>query len=175
MIHLHPYNDPEAWEVFRFLDGSDFIEAEIVRGARATNPGLFADWHQMEGVRLLSHVVLAEQGATRRPFAVIGLSHSGQAGVAHAAMLAKDHRQYRRELIELGIAIRHGLPDFCAEHGVRRIEARAWAHHPTASRFLQAIGFQMEAAMAGFGADKPTEFLQFAYVSPTPARKTPCA
>lgn len=170
MIDLRPYTDLGAWSVFQLLDGHDYREAEAIRGAGCSNLGLFADWRQLEGARFLSHVVYARRGTTRIAFAVLGLCHTGQAGVAQAAMLAKQHKLFRRELAELGAAIRDGLPEYCRAAGVRRIEARAWAGHPTAARFLEAVGFTHEARMPGFGGDGAAEFHQFAY---TPPRSRP--
>lgn len=171
MIQLRPFTDAEAWRVFLFLDGFDFIEAELVRGARALNVSLFADWRQVEGARLLSYVVVGRGG----PFAVLGLSHTGQAGVAQAALLARDHKRHRRELAELGCAIRREMPAFCAEQGIHRVEARCWSDHPTASRFLEAVGFRHEADMPGFGTDGHATFQLYAYVHQQPQEVSPCA
>lgn len=164
MIELRLFNDADAWSVFQLLDGNDFVEAELTRGRAATNVGLFADWRSVEGARLLSQVAVAVRGRKRIPFAVVGLSHTGQAGVAQAAMLAKSHRFFMRELAELGLAIRKGMPAFCRDHGIFRIEARCWADHPRAARFLEATGFHAEARLRGFGGGATrAEFIQYAF------------
>ncbi|MEO1024035.1 MAG: hypothetical protein AAFX07_00595 [Pseudomonadota bacterium] len=164
MIELRPYSDLDAWSVFRFLDGNDFAEAEAVRGSAASNIGLFADWRQVEGARLTSSVVAGKRPSGYEPFAVVAMCHSGQAGVAQAAMLAKDHRKWRRELVELGSLMRRRLVPICEEFGVHRIEARCWNRHPTASRFLEFIGFQFETDMPGFGGSGQVVFQQYAFL-----------
>lgn len=168
MIQPRPYNDADAWAVFRMLDGWDFLEAEAVRGTSASGLSLFGDWRQVEGARILSHVILADRDGRSQPFAVLGLGHTGQAGVAQAALLAKCHRTFRRELAELGAVIRRELPEFCKEHGIFRVEARCWSRHPTASRLLEALGFDHETDMPGFGGDGMGVFRQFAFVPPQP-------
>jgi hypothetical protein len=167
MIELHPYSDHAANHVLSMLDPMDHIEAELVRGASASHLALFADWRSMEGMRVMS-LVLCEtrpQGAT--PFAVLALSNTGQAGVAQAAFLSRSHSRFRRSLLEAAQRIRQELPDFCAEHGIHRIEARSWADHPRAGRFLSFCGFYLETPMPGFGADGGVTFNQFAWICPT--------
>lgn len=167
MIKLAPYDDTAALAVFRALDVNDQREAELIRGDLPANPfQLWADWRAAQAWRVLSMMAYTGQAGTV-PFAVFGLSHTGQAGVAAAALLARDHGLYRRQLQELGSAIRVKLPDEARARGIRRIEARAWAHHPTASRLLFALGFDHEADMAGFGPDGSHVYRQFALLIPT--------
>jgi hypothetical protein len=163
LIQLRPYDDLSAMVVIERLDAHDRLEAEIVRGAATTHLQLFADWRGQEAVRITSLVAVTP---TAQPFAIFALGHTGQAGVAEAALLARDHRQFRRPLAELGIMLRAGIPDFARRYGIRRIEARAWAGHPTAGRLLAALGFRAEADMPGFGATGAEVYRQFAWLSP---------
>lgn len=165
MIRLRPYDDLAAMAVINRLDPHDQIEAETVRGAPVTALALFADWRAMQAVRLASWVI---HTATGQPFALLGLSHTGQAGVAAAALVARDHRQYRRELAAAARMIRADMPMFAAERGIHRIEARAWVDHPRASVFLALVGFRNEtpADMPGFGRDGSAWFRQFAWIAP---------
>lgn len=163
MIRLHPYDDLSAMAVMRHLDHHDQLEADLTRGATTTALSLFAEWRAMQAIRVASHVAQTVGGT---PFAVFALANTGQAGVAQAALLARDHAYYRRPLAELAIAIRNGLPGFCTERGIHRIEARAWAAHPTASRLLHALGFTHETDMPGFGLTGAITFRQFAWLSP---------
>lgn len=160
MISARPYDDMAAFAVLRDLDAFDQLEAEAVRGARATHLAIFAEWRGMEPHRVASWVV---QTAAGTPFAVVALANTGQAGVAGAAMLARDHARYRRELVQLARAIRTRMPSFAAQAGIHRIEARAWADHPRASQFLTMVGFRHEADMPGFGCDGHEMFRQFAW------------
>lgn len=168
MIELLPYEAELALRVFRALDPHDKIEAELVRGAATSDVTLFAEWHGANGWRLASFVVTA--GALRSPFAVLGLSNTGQAGVGQAALLAARHSAHRRSLARLARILRRDLPDWAARHSVHRIECRAWARHPTAPGFLASCGFALEAPMPGFAAGRET-FLQFAWTHP-PTKET---
>lgn len=163
MIELRPFDDFAAMDVIRNLDPFDQMEAEATRGARASHLAIWADWRAVEGVRVASWIV--QRSATALPFALVGLANTGQAGVAQAAMLARDHIRFRRELVAAARAIRDGMPGFCDDLGIHRIEARAWAGHPRASTFLQLVGFHHETDMPGFGPDGTTTFRQFAWVA----------
>jgi hypothetical protein len=161
MIEIRPYDDFEAMAVFRQLDPDDFLEAELVRGAAVSHLSLWGDWRQAQHARLASYV-FSYAGA---PFAVGALAHSGAAGVAEAALLAREHRRFRRPLIRLARQIRSELPEFCARLGIRRIEARCYAGHPRAAQFLEFLGFRHEADLPGFGATGAVVFRQFAWVA----------
>lgn len=160
MIEARPFEDLAAMAVLSRLDPADQLEAELTRGAPATALSLFAEWRAMQAIRVISHIAYARGQA----FALFALANTGQAGVAQAALLARDHAIYRRPLAELALTIRNHMPGFCAEHGIHRIEARAWADHPTASRLLTALGFHAECDMPGFGLTGAITFRQFAYV-----------
>jgi hypothetical protein len=169
MIQLRPYDDLSAMAVIQRLDTHDRLEAEIIRGAATTALGLFADWRAMEPLRVASFVVHTTPDRGAHPFALLGLSNSGQAGVAEAALLARDHRAFRRPLAVLAARLRLKFPDWCRERGIHRIEARCWFQHPTASSLLAAIGFAHEADMLGFGRDGSEIYRQFAWhARPTP-------
>ncbi len=165
MIQTRPYDELAAVAVFRGLDPHDLLEAQIVRGVAATHLALFSDWHAMQAHAVLSIVVLTGPVRGAVPFGVLMLGNTGQAGVAQAAFLARDHFRFRRELVQAARAIRAEMPRFCRARGINRIEARAWAGHPRAHRFLGAIGFEAEAIMHGFGAQGAEAFIQFAWVA----------
>lgn len=162
MIQLRPFDDFAAMEVIRHLDPYDQLEAEATRGARSSHLAIWADWRAIEGARVASWVVHRDSGL---PVAVVALANTGQAGVAQAAMLARDHRRFRRELVAVARAIRTDMPGFCNKLGIHRIEARAWAAHPRASAFLRLVGFHHETDMPGFGPGGTETFRQFAWVA----------
>jgi len=164
MIEARPYEDRAAFSVFSMLDPDDHREAELSRGAPATHLALWAEWRSFESLRFLSLVLATGHGV---PFAVLGLGHTGQSGVAQAAFLSRNHVRFRIPLGRAALLIRHRLPAFCAEADIHRIEARSWAEHPTAGRFLRACGFTLDCAMPGFGPDGRAEFHQYAW---TPCR-----
>lgn len=175
MIQARPFTSLAAMAVFRQLDASDQMEAELLRGAPTPALDLFADWRGAAQGCLIN---LVFETAAGTPFAVLALAHTGVAGVAQAALLARDHARYRRHLAELAVLIRARMPGWCVEHGVRRVEARCWASHPTAPRLLRHLGFVMEAPMFGFGGHGRATFLQFAATfpafSPAPAPAPVC-
>lgn len=171
MITLRPFEDYAALAVFRALDVHDHMEAEAVRGASCTSLALFADWRAAQAHGPLS--IIAHTGPAARPFAVITLGNTGQAGVADAAMLACDHRRHAVALARLAVTIRKGLPTFARDTGISRIEARSWACHPTAARLLTAMGFTHDCDMPGFGGSGHATFRQFAWTAPLAAPATP--
>lgn len=174
MIAIRPYEDLAAMAVFRRLDVHDQIEAELVRGVSCTALALFADWRAAQAHGPLS--VIAVSGPAARPFAVLTLGNTGQSGVAEAALLACDHARHRVDLARLAVAIRARMPSWCAERGIRRLEARCWFDHPTASSLLTAIGFDHECDMQGFGGTGTVTFRQFAFLVPALALpETPLA
>jgi uncharacterized protein YjiS (DUF1127 family) len=176
MIDPRPYTDEAAMLVLSRLDPHDVLEAEAVRGEAVTHLSLFGDWRAMRGAWVAGWVVYTEmQGG--EPFALLALANTGQRGVAGASLLARDHRRYRRPMVQLARLIRETLPDFAADLGITRIEARAWARHPRASAFLQLVGFSHECDMPGFGRDGTETFRQFAWTDtslPALPRETPC-
>lgn len=160
-LRLAPYEDLAAKAVLDRLDPFDQMECDLVRGGATTGLAIWADWRAMQPHRLASFVV--HRGQT--PFAVFGLSHTGQAGVAAAAMLARDHATFRLPLARLVVMIRQALPGFAADRGIHRIEARSWADHPGASRLLSGIGFAPECDMRGFGLTGDAVFRQWAWLA----------
>lgn len=166
MIQLRPYEDLAAMAVLQRLDPMDRVEAELVRGAATTHLALFADWRAMQPARVASWVVLTDPSRGSDPFALLAIGNTGQAGVAEAALLARDHGRFRRPLAVLAATLRSEMPGWAMERGIHRIEARCWAGHPTASRLLAAIGFAHEADMPGFGGTGTTVYRQFAWLSP---------
>lgn len=162
-VHAQTYSDLAAMSVLSRLDPMDHLEAEMTRGRAVSHLAIFADWHAMEPARVVSLVLCTGHAAAPVPFAVLGLSLKGEAGVAQAALLSRDHTKFSRALIAACLLIRQKMPAFCKEHGIRRIEARSWAGHPRAARFLTSSGFRFETSMAGFGPDGTAEFRQFAW------------
>ncbi|QPM89147.1 hypothetical protein [Pseudooceanicola algae] len=160
MIHALPFDNQGAMAVFRWLDANDRREAEIVRGAPQDHIDLFCDWRAVQSVAALSFVLRTER---RTPFAVLAVVPTGQAGVAQAAMLARSHEGYRHSMARTAVMIRRGLPAWAQSVGFNRLEARCWAGHPTAARFLRGCGFHQETAVPGYGADGTETFLQFAW------------
>ncbi len=168
---LRPYDDLSAMAVLSALDPADQHEVDLVRGRATGHLALFAEWRGVEVARVISHVALTRGGT---PFAVLGLMNTGQAGVAAAALLARDHCRHARVLAALAVDIRHILPEWCRDRGIFRVEARSWSHHPTAARLLRAIGFCEECEMPGFGPAGQICFTQFALIIPAcPASVVP--
>ena len=163
MITVRPYDDLAAHAILSRLDPADFLEAEVTRGRSTTALELFADWRAMNTARMESWVLVTGAG---EPFALLGIAYTGQAGVAAAALLARDHRRFRRALAQAAVLIRDRLPSYAVESGVRRIEARAWGAHPTACNLLFSIGFEPEALMPGFGPEGRNCFVQYAWMPP---------
>lgn len=161
MIRIAPYEDLAAKVVIDRLDAADQLECELVRGAPASGLAIWADWRGMQSYRLASFVAFT--GAV--PFAIFGLSHTGQAGVAAGALLARDHAAFRLPLLRLAVRIRQELPGFAAAQGLHRIEARSWADHPTASRLLWGLGFTIDCDMRGFGLTGTVTFRQWAWLA----------
>ena len=161
-----PYSDHAAMAVLSRLDPSDQAEADHARGERSSHLQLFADWRAVEPARVVSLVLCAGSEAAPIPFAVLGLSNTGQAGVASAALLARDHIKFKRHLMATCLLIRDRMPPFCVEHGIHRIEARTWGGHPRASLFLRSCGFAFETDLHGYGREGRTVFRQFAWINP---------
>lgn len=173
MIELQPYSDHLAMHIFTTLDPNDHIEAEIVRGIATSHLAIFADWRSLEGARLLS-VIITDDSAQKTPIAILGLSNTGQAGVAQAALLSRNHERFKPQLREVAKQIRRELPEFAEEQGIHRVEARSWSEHPTANRFLRYCGFRLETKMPGFGATGAFTFNQFAWIPPNLKGETKC-
>jgi len=175
MIEVRPYDDFSAMSVLSRLDPNDQLEAEAIRGAPSSHLELFADWRAVQAHGIISHVLALDAEHGGAAFAVLTLGHTGQSGVAQAALLARDHRKYRRGLASAALRIRHHMPEFCAAAGIHRVEARCWADHPTAAAFLAAVGFEFETNMHGFGAYGSACFKQYAWVNQTTKGERPCA
>ena len=171
MSRVAPFDPVPAMAMFRALDPHDHMEAELVRGKTMLGAELWADWRAATAWQAISLMAYATPHATT-PFAVFALGNTGQAGVAQAALLARDHTIHRLALARLALWIRTNLPVQARAHGIRRVEARAWAGHPTASGLLAKLGFTHEAEMPGFGPDGGQTYRQFALIIP-PAPTTP--
>ena len=163
---------PVAWEdglglqVFADLDPHDWAEAERMRGRPVSSAGLWADWRAAAGIRIVDVVFLASHRRGRAPFAVFALAHTGIAGAAEAALLTRVVGDWRREIAMMAAGLREAVPGFRARHGVRRIEARSWAGHPSGSRLLEACGLRHEVRLAGFGSTGGLQMDQHAIVAP---------
>lgn len=161
MMRTGAYDDLAALTVFRHLDPADLAEAQALRGAGVRYPQLFAEWHAVQGAALLS-LVINWHGL---PVALLMLGHTGQAGVAQAALMGRDHRRFRAAMIATARRVRVEMPIFCRETGIHRIEARAWSGHPRAGIFLKLCGFQSEVQMPGFGSAGAEVFHQYAWTA----------
>lgn len=160
------WTDLPAFEVFKHLDPNDHREAEVARGIDQTHLSLFADWRAALGQMVLARVISERRASAEHPFALLGLTYTGLAGVAEAAFLSRDHALYRRQVAVAAILIRETLPTIAQQLGLHRIEARCWAKHPTAAQFLDAIGFAHETDQLGFGVTGAETFRLFAWVAP---------
>lgn len=169
MIRIQPWSDDAALAILRDLDVNDALEAALWRGGDAEPLSLWADW-RMAGPGSLIAAATRQLGAWA-PFALMALTPTGAAGVASAALMARDHARWRPELIELARHWRETLPGYCAERGVTRCECRSWVGHPTAARLLRHIGFRFEARLAGFGGGAIV-FDQYAWTAPNPSEET---
>lgn len=171
MIELAPYDEVAALAVFRQMDLHDLMESRLIRGMAAHHLQLFAEWHAAQGGLVLS--LVARDRAQGVPFALLALGQTGQHGVAQAALLARDHGRFRRELAQAGLRIRLELPEICSGLGIHRIEARCWRDHPTAAAFLRACRFRHECDMPGFGPKGAFTYRQFAWTRPETTHPTP--
>lgn len=160
------WTDLAAFEVFKHLDPHDHREAEMARGIAQTHLSLFADWRAVLGQMVFARVISERRTGAEHPFAVLGLTYTGLAGVAEAAFLARDHARYHRQVAAAALLIRAQLPTVAPALGIHRIEARCWAGHPTAATFLKHIGFSHEVDQRGFGTSGAETFRLFAWVAP---------
>lgn len=167
MIETRSYDDHAAFQVFSSLDANDLIEAQLVRGSNATHLALFADWRAIQAGGVVSVIFRTSAARGSKPFGVLALVNIGQPGIAQAAFLARDHVKFKYEIAQVALRIRHNMPEFCVNNGINRVEARCWARHPSAARFLRSTGFQFEADLPGFGVTGTETFQQFAWISPT--------
>ncbi|RIA01346.1 hypothetical protein D1122_01400 [Cereibacter sphaeroides] len=176
MIDVRPFDDLAAMAILQRLDPHDHLEAELMRGAPATPLALFADWRAMQQIRWLSYVAFTSPARGAKPFALFALAQSGFCGVGEAALLARDHGQFRRPLAELAILIRREMRAETARLGIHRVACRSWSDHPTAARLLEAIGFRHECDMPGYGRSGTVTFRQFAWTAPEvlPASQPAC-
>lgn len=164
MIEARPYSDQSAMVVLSSLDPFDHLEVEAAQGRQVGHLALFADWRSLQAISLESLVFCTGRAEGAQPFGLLAVTMTGQAGVAVASFLARDHRRYRRQIAEAAIMIRGAMHDLAARAGLNRIEVRCWALHPTASSFLELLGFVHEADLCGFGGpDRHHVFRQFAW------------
>ncbi len=163
MILVDEYDDLAAMAVLRNIDPQDRLEAQAVRGEVVTHLSLFGDWRAARPLHVLSLVI--RDARSHEAIALLALANTGQAGVASAALVARNHRRYRRQLAALARVIRKDMPEFARKAGIFRVEARAWASHPRASKFLHLVGFTHECVMPGFGRGGREQFVQFAWSS----------
>lgn len=163
LANLEPFNPADALSVFSDLDENDMLEAQLTRGDAADPYDLLAGWMALEAqgaVCFIGDIDLPYEGP---PIAVLALAPGSTPGLGHAAMLARDHKKWKRALVPLVRIIRDRLPAVAATMGFHRIEARSWAGHPTAATLLRATGFELEARMTGFGQSGEINFNQWAW------------
>ena len=95
MIRISDYEDLAAMAVMRDIDPFDRLEAEAVRGEVVSHLSLFGDWRAARGWHAVSLIVRAQPSDD--PIALLALANTGQHGVASAALVARNHRRYRRQ------------------------------------------------------------------------------
>lgn len=175
LVTLDRFTPDAALRVLSNLDENDQLEAQLMRGDSAAAYDMLADW-----------MMLARQGAVcfigaatapiSEPVAVLGILPGTTPGLGHVAMLARDHRFWKRVLVPLAREIRDRLPTQARAMGLHRLEAHSWAAHPTAASLLTAIGFRLDARMTGFGPSGCVYLNQWSwladYVSPLPDTPT---
>lgn len=151
-VILDPVSLDGLLDVLGALDAADAAEAALVGYSVQADPRPLA-LDLLAGADRGGTVLVAVDGPTGARFAVLGLSPAFvDGGVATCGLLARDHRRWRREIARLCGALRHALPEFAAARGLRRLEARSWAAHPTGRTLLAALGFGREAILPGYGA-----------------------
>ncbi len=164
LVTLAPFNPPDALRVFEMLDENDQLEAEVMRGDKALPYDMLADWMALEKQGAACFVAQVAPPYAE-PIAVMAIVRGGTPGLGHAAMLARDHRIWRRALVPAARAIRDGFPAQARAMGLHRIEARSWAGHPTAPSLLRAIGFELDAEMIGFGHSGEVNLNQWVWLA----------
>ncbi|MDR6266547.1 hypothetical protein [Roseobacter sp. N2S] len=170
-LAVYPYQTQLARSVFDFLDLNDLAEGRAVRGdPEATALDMFLDWHGANTYRLISHVITTRKSGRETPFAVLGLSHTGYAGVGQVALLARHHHLFARPLAETCVLARKNIEAVARRRGLTRLEARSWAGHPSGGRLLETIGFALETQMPGFGDGEIFE--QYGLQIPTTSTQT---
>lgn len=163
MIQLRPYDNLSAQAILTRLDPADLAEAALLRGGEVDGLDLFADWRASAAFWIGSRVAVTAPARGSRPFAVVAVTRASAPGIAHAALLARDHGRFRRELVMLARKLAADMPAWAAHHDLTRIEARSWAGHPRAAALLSAVGFRAECIMPGFGPDGREELIQWAW------------
>ncbi|MEM9782159.1 MAG: hypothetical protein AAF899_06755 [Pseudomonadota bacterium] len=143
-----------ALEVFGDIDRSDLCEVELTHGrpivAAEELLEIFKTAEKAHALCLIAWRHSPQGGAV--PFAILGLGCFTEC-VATAALLARDHRAWKRPLAHLVLELRRELPRFMFEMSLRRLEARSWPDHPTAASLLSGIGFEREASLPGCACD----------------------
>lgn len=160
---LADWDDRAVLEVLQDLDNRDWLELVAAKGRAASAFDLWAEWRQLRG---LGAVRVARWDAV--PFAVLGVINAGSLGVGQAALVARDHRRWRRGLVLLARLMRSELVAFAAAQDLWRIECRSWVGHPSAASLLAHLGFRLEAELAGFHPRGQGVFLQWAWTRADP-------
>ncbi|MEC9435152.1 MAG: hypothetical protein VYD87_19800 [Pseudomonadota bacterium] len=157
-----------ALAVLADLDRHDRTEAGFALGSRFEPGEALRQILRQEAAGALFFTVWSHAPAGgAMPFAIGGFSPVYMPGCVAGALLARDHRRWRRPLARLALALRVDLPGWARARGVDRIEARCWSSHPTAPGLLGAIGFAREAAVPRFVND-PAPLQQFALLPGIP-------
>lgn len=162
-VQLRPYDNLSAHAVLTRLDPADRAEAALIRGGEADGLDLFADWRAGAAFWIGSRVAVSSPVRGAVPFAVVAVTRAIAPGIAHAALLARDHGRFRRDLVELARLLAAELPGWAARERLTRIEARSWAGHPRAAGLLMAVGFCAECVMPGFGPAGRDSLIQWAW------------
>ncbi|SDW15693.1 hypothetical protein SAMN05444336_101269 [Albimonas donghaensis] len=167
-LSMEPLAPAPALAVLTDLDAHDRMEAAFTLGSHFDAGDALRQLICQEAAGGLFFTVwrhAPEGGAL--PFALVGFSPVYMPGCFAGALLARDHRRWRRPLAQLAAAMRADLPAWAQARGVARIEARCWSSHPTAPALLTAIGFAREATVPRF-IDDPAPLQQFALLPGLP-------
>lgn len=150
------------------LDQHDKAEAEAM-GWQPFNPRLVAE-SMLKQQRLGGRIFVASDldlhgGILDERFALFGFGAAESGGTARAGFLARNHRLWARPLLLLGAAVRSQIDAYARLAGLRRLEVRLSAEHPTAAKLCLALGFEFETDLPGFGIPG-ARFEQWARVIP---------
>jgi len=162
-LSLAPFELLSALRVIEDLDRMDRLEIQL-GGVDPTPDAILRQFVLQDATG--SHLQIVwrhrpEGGA--EPFAIVMIDELLARGTASAALIARDHVRFAAPLRRLVAGLRADLPGAMAQSGLRRLECRCWAEHPTAPGLLTAIGFAFETELHGFGLSQ-TPWLQFALV-----------
>ncbi len=164
LVTIEPFNPALARCVLSDLDENDRLEAQLMRGDMAGGYDLLTDWMMIQRQGAACFIGYCDDPEPS-PIAVLAIVPDTVPGLGHVAMLARDHRRWKRQLVSLVRQIRRRLPVQAQHMGLHRLEARSWVGHPTAPTLLRAIGFTPDATMTGFGFSGEIRLRQWSWLA----------